>query len=193
MDKLKSNWLLITLGGLALIFIIIHHERNDDHLTPVVQPVTEDTGDITPHSPIEDDGTVVVDVKGEVKQPGVYEIDSSLRVNDVITLAGGFTSEANQFVVNLAQKVHDEMTIIIPSLEEDSPESYPLTTSQKVNLNMATQEELETLNGIGPSKAEAIINYREEYGHFQSIEDLLNVSGIGEKTLDNIRDDIQVP
>lgn len=137
---------------------------------------------------------VMVDVKGEVASPGVYEIASDSRVNDVIEMAGGFTSDADKTMVNLAQKVQDEMVILIP--EAGSEASGSITQSNgdgKVRINYAEQSEIETLNGIGPSKAEAIIQYREENGLFKSEEDLLNVPGIGEKTLESLQEDIQVP
>ncbi|WP_245745182.1 helix-hairpin-helix domain-containing protein [Lentibacillus persicus] len=137
---------------------------------------------------------VMVDVKGEVTSPGVYEIASDSRVNDVIQMAGGFTNEADKTMVNLAQKVQDEMVILIP--ETGSEASGSITQSNgdgKVRINYAEQSEIETLNGIGPSKAEAIIQYREENGLFKSEEDLLNVPGVGEKTLESLQEDIQVP
>ena len=140
--------------------------------------------------------SIVVDIKGEVIEPGIYELAIDSRVNDVIELAGGFSSEADQTYVNLAQKVHDEMMIMVPKVGEEAlalGASVNAADSGKVRINYATQDEIEQLSGIGPSKAQAIIQYREEHGFFESVEDLLQVSGIGEKTLDNMKDDIQVP
>lgn len=191
-EKLKNNWLLIALGCVIVVFLFINRDAAGTYSDNAEIIAAKDTEDLDPDLTVTEE-IVIVDIKGEVKQPGVYEIDSQARVNDAIVLAGGFTSEANEFVVNLAQKVHDEMTIIVPTLEEEGIQLNNDTSSTQVNVNRATQEDLETLHGIGPSKAEAIINYRDEHGYFQSIEDLLNVSGIGEKTLDNIRDDIQIP
>lgn len=148
---------------------------------------------------------IMVDIKGGVKKPGVYKIDADARVNDAIMLAGGFTKDADEAQINLAQKVQDEMVINVPYLSENSDSSTVQTTeqsssgstgntsNQKVNINQATQEELESLSGIGPSKASAIIQYRDEHGMFQTVEELMEIPGIGEKTLDNIRDAIQVP
>jgi len=140
--------------------------------------------------------TIIVDVKGEVIQPGIYELAIDSRIYDVIELAGGFSNEADQTYVNLAQKVHDEMMIMVPKVGEEAlalGASVNAADSGKVRINYATQDEIEQLSGIGPSKAQAIIQYREEHGFFESVEDLLQVSGIGEKTLDNMKDDIQVP
>lgn len=139
-----------------------------------------------------------VDVKGEVKKPGLYEVDKDARVKHVIDLAGGFTDEAASEHVNLAQKVSDEMVIYVPKNgEEDGllnemPAASNGQSMQKINVNKASAEELTQLNGIGPAKAEAIIAYREEHGPFKNVEDLLQVNGIGEKTLENIRDDITI-
>lgn len=140
----------------------------------------------------------MVDIKGEVKNPGVYTMEKDARVLDVIVTANGLTEQADEDQVNLAERIYDEMVIYIPKIGESDTE-YPVTQrslneqSTGVRINQATKEEIETLNGIGPSKAEAIIVYREENGPFQSAEDLLNISGIGEKTLENLKDDIIIP
>ncbi len=139
----------------------------------------------------------LVDVKGQVKLPGVYEVESTLRVNDVIVLAGGFLETAQVEAINLAQKIKDEMVIYVPHLDEVAPLSFQETwqetkENQKVSLNDATEIELQTLPGIGPSKAAAIVKYREEIGFFQSIEELVNVRGIGAKTLENLRESIEL-
>ncbi|HLR08270.1 MAG TPA: helix-hairpin-helix domain-containing protein [Bacillota bacterium] len=142
------------------------------------------------------DEYAIVDVKGEVIKPGVYDVPIASRVHDVLEMAGGFTEDADESAVNLAKKVYDEMVIFIPKIGDDSQlEADGLRDDQpaKMRINEATQEEIETLNGIGPSKAEAIIQYREEHGYFQTLEDLLEVSGIGEKTLDHIKEDVQIP
>ncbi len=130
-----------------------------------------------------------------MKHPGVYEMDAESRVNDVIKTAGGFTNDADQTQVNLAQRVQDEMIIVIPKEGEVAEQTSggSMGGDGKVKVNYATQEELETLSGIGPSKAQTIIQHREENGLFKTAEDLLEISGIGEKTLENIKGDIQVP
>lgn len=142
--------------------------------------------------------TIVVDIKGAVVRPGVYEIKDTARVNDVVAMAGGFTKEADQTKVNLAAKVHDEMMIYVPTRGETNvsstnPPLIPSSDSKKVHINTASEEEILQLSGIGPSKAAAIIAYREEHGPFEKVEDLLNVTGIGEKTLEKIREQIVVP
>lgn len=190
-EKLKKNWLLVTIGSAVIIILILMN--TDDHEEADIEfsssKLLEDEEEL-----VGQDGVIIVDVKGEVHKPGVYEIDSNARINDVIILAGGFLEEANETTVNLAQKVQDEMTIIVPkigSAEEAIGEGSD--GSGKVRINYATQAEVETLSGIGPSKAQAIIEHRDDFGFFQKPEDLLEISGIGEKTLENIQDSIQVP
>ncbi|MFD2133612.1 helix-hairpin-helix domain-containing protein [Pseudogracilibacillus auburnensis] len=146
------------------------------------------------------DTSIIVDIKGEVQKPGVYEVDQHVRVSDAISIAGGFTEDADQTQMNLAQRVHDEMVIIVPKEGEEiiavSTPGETTTTDEdrnKIRINQATLEEIQTLNGIGPKKAQAIIDYREEHGSFQSVEDLIEVNGIGEKTVENMKESIIVP
>lgn len=142
---------------------------------------------------------ILVDVKGAVKNPGVYYAHSGDRVIDVIDEAGGLMDDADEAAVNFAMRVVDEMVIYIPKEGEDVelPEGIlaPVQKPEgegKINLNKADQSELETLPGIGPSKAEAIIEYRENEGPFKTIEDLMLVSGFGEKTFTKLKEKITV-
>ncbi|WP_343801849.1 helix-hairpin-helix domain-containing protein [Bacillus carboniphilus] len=141
---------------------------------------------------------VYVDVKGAVDKPGVYKVSENSRVQDVVKKAGGFTKEADQMQINLALKVWDQMLLYVPEQgEEIEIVSTPVISSQdstdhRINVNTATLQELMTLNGIGEKKAEAIIKYREENGPFISVEELLNISGIGEGILSKIREDISL-
>lgn len=140
---------------------------------------------------------VYIDVKGAVHLPDVYRVPSNSRVLDVIERAGGFTKEADQLQINLALKVSDQMLIYVPKKGENPVNvmSPPLSVDPSqnlVNINTATLSQLMDLNGIGEKKAEAIIKYREENGTFTSIEDLLNVPGIGEGILSNIREEITI-
>lgn len=161
----------------------------------------------------EETNTVIVDIKGMVAVPGVYEVDSSARVNDVIILAGGLIEGADTSMINLAKVVSDEMTIIIYSSDEvlqkykdevcicDCPEitndacinsNNESNSNKLVNINTASKEELMTITGIGESKADIIIKYREDNGNFKSIEDIKNVTGIGESLFEKIKDYITV-
>lgn len=137
---------------------------------------------------------IVVDVKGEVEKPGVYELKEGSRVKDAIETAGGMTNKAEPLSVNLAQKLLDEMVVYVTSSKnEDYSDREDDSFSDKLSINRASVEELKSLSGIGDSKANKIKSYREENGPFQRIEDLLNISGIGKKTLDGFREDIRVP
>ena len=160
--------------------------------------------------------TFKVDIKGEIINPGIYSLSSASRVIDVIEKAGGLTPNANTTVINLSKKIIDEMVIIIYSneqvqnfaktkeveqqvqqyciqpdnnaLKNDACITESTNTSSKVSINNATLEQLQTLPGIGASKAQDIINYRTEHGQFQSIEDLKNISGIGDSIFAKIKD-----
>lgn len=146
-----------------------------------------------------------VDIKGEVLRPGVYEFSCESRIQEVIKKAGGFTEEADETKINLAQKISDQMQIIIPNLhskqeggvtaentgKENSSNMTPSNAKQeKVNINTATLEELQTIKGIGKKKAEAILQYRKEHGVFRTKEDLLQVKGIGKKALEAIESQV---
>lgn len=155
------------------------------------------------------DNRIVVDIKGEVKNQGVYYLNEGSIVEDLIKEAGGITDKASLDLVNRAEKLTNNKCIIIPSKEESNevkgpqsnniasmPSSMASTNSDDgneiININTASESELVKINGIGPAKAKAIISYREENGGFGSIEDIKNVSGIGEGTFLKIKDYISV-
>jgi competence protein ComEA len=141
---------------------------------------------------------IVVDVKGAVKAPGVYEGKTGDRVLHVIDQAGGLLEEADETKVNFALKLVDEMVIYIPVIGEESEMMLTGEMTEagkeegKVNLNSASEAELQTLPGIGPSKAAAIMEYRTENGSFKSVEELMEISGIGEKTFEKLKESITV-
>ncbi|PYZ98710.1 hypothetical protein CR205_09075 [Alteribacter lacisalsi] len=134
---------------------------------------------------------IYVDVKGEVAAPGVYLLEEGMRVLDAIEKAGGVTESGERDAVNLAQRVHDEMVIYVPG-EGDELTGVTVTANQgngddsSLNVNTAGQAELETLPGIGPGKAGAILDYREEHGPFTELEQLMAVPGIGERTFEQL-------
>lgn len=150
----------------------------------------------------ETDGRAFVYVCGAVKAPGVYELAGSARVYEAITLAGGMRDDAAAEALNQARVVTDGERIYIPTLEElekgiadgDMPKVTEPDSSNrgKLNINTAGREELKTLPGIGDSKADSIISYRESNGHFKSIEELMNVEGIKEGVFNKIKDSIIV-
>ncbi len=152
---------------------------------------------------VEESQEIIVDVKGAVHAPGVYTMADHHRVIDAVKKAGGFSDEAEQNAVNLAKVVEDQMVIYIPKVGEEELQSTvlneasvsaeePETSEALIDINHAQKEALMTLNGIGSSKADSILSYREEHGLFQTIEDIKKVSGIGDATYENLKDDITV-
>lgn len=148
---------------------------------------------------------IYVYVVGEVNKPGVIEAYAGDRLKNIVELAGGFSSEANIEKINLAYEVEDGQKIVIPSINDSDEISEKYITSgaganvvegdvygSKVNINTATQTELETLTGIGPSMASKIIEYRNQNGRFDDIEDLKNVPGIGESKYQSVKESIVV-
>lgn len=136
-----------------------------------------------------------IDVKGAVKKPGIYKLTMPVRLYQLIEAAGGTTEVADVNRINLAKVIADGSMIYIPRKGEQIPtEASPIQNKEtdKINLNTATLEELETLEGLGPTKAKAIIQYRGEHGGFRSVDELLQVSGIGERTLERIKEKIFV-
>jgi competence protein ComEA len=151
-----------------------------------------------------EESNIKVDIKGEVKNPGVYEIKIGSRITDLIKLAGGTTTEADLDATNLSSKLNDENCVVIykkgeaekiNSFQSNTKSAANLNSNEIstiVNINTANKEELKTLTGIGDAKADAIIKYREENGGFKSVEELTKVSGIGEKTLEKFFDKVDI-
>ncbi len=142
-------------------------------------------------------GPLRVYVSGQVLNPAVYQLAPGSIAQDAIRAAGGFGEAADQALVNLAQPLVDGLHIHVPSVGEAAvaPQVFeglaPLPASL-INLNTATQAELETLPGIGPTMAERIIEYRQKQGPFTSLDQILDVSGIGPATFEKIRELITV-
>ncbi|HEL1992683.1 TPA: helix-hairpin-helix domain-containing protein [Streptococcus suis] len=145
----------------------------------------------------EESSQLVVDVKGAVEKPGLYTLEAGARVNDAVEAAGGLTSQADPKSINLAQKLSDEAVVYVASKDENisvvasTTASSAMSQDEKntslVNLNTATETDLQTISGIGAKRAADIIAYREANGGFKSVDDLNNVSGIGDKTMESIR------
>ncbi|HEL2057602.1 TPA: helix-hairpin-helix domain-containing protein [Streptococcus suis] len=145
----------------------------------------------------EEPSQLVVDVKGAVEKPGLYTLEAGARANDAVEAAGGLTSQADPKSINLAQKLSDEAVVYVASKDENisvvtsTATSSAMSSEEKstslVNLNTATEADLQTISGIGAKRATDIIAYREANGGFKSVDDLNNVSGIGDKTMESIR------
>jgi competence protein ComEA len=202
-DKRWYGLLFVVLAAVIMI-LLRNNEITEKEQAPIVE-VEQSVSKATSVQKTAEEGkvegekkTVMVDIKGAVVHPGVYEIRDAARVNDVVAMAGGFTKEADETKVNLAAKIYDEMMIYVPARGETSVPSAAASSiqangSNKVYINTASEQEILQLPGIGKTKAQAIIAYRQEHGPFQRVEDLLNVTGIGEKTLEKIKEHIVVP
>ena len=154
--------------------------------------------------PEQEADAIFVYVCGQVAAPGVYELSAGARVYQAIERAGGTLEGASPESLNLAQQAEDGQKIYVPSKEEAEAGTFPQDSSReaaspsqeqgggKVNLNTAGLEELMTLTGIGQTRAEAIITYREEEGAFQSPEDIMKVDGIKEGIYEKLKDEITV-
>lgn len=149
---------------------------------------------------------LTVDVKGAVKNPGIYQLKKTSRINDAIQKAGGLTTDADSKSINLAQKLTDEAVVYVATMGENAAsvssntgQSSTSGTSEvasqkgnKVNLNTADLSELQTISGIGQKRAQDILDYREANGKFNSVDDLKNVSGVGAKTLEKLKEYVTV-
>ena len=200
----KEHKLYLFIGVLLLLVFSyvyftysmpVEEELQEDWLS-LNQVENEKEGDLeSSSSEPEEPMIMMVDIKGEVLNPGVYEVREGDRIINLIEKAGGLTKEADSIGVNFALKLSDEMAVYIPKkgeatevvgdlIRNGSPNSE--AGGSKVNLNLATASDLETLPGIGPAKSAAILEYRETNGSFKSIEDLKSVSGIGDKTYEKL-------
>ena len=142
------------------------------------------------------DEKIFVDVKGAVKHPGVFETTKDKRVKDLIEEAGGLLDNADTSTLNLSQKVKDQMVIYVLKHGEKpkqiSDGSTSSTNGDVININTANKEQLMKISGVGKTKAEAIISYREKNGDFKKKEDITKVHGIGKATFEKIKDKIEV-
>jgi len=203
-DEWKEKWeswsLAIksaVIGGVLLLLVGVGGllpkkeeavEESEALVTTVLAEKTEENTTL--------EAVIFVDIKGEVKKPGVYQMKVGDRVKDALDAAGGLTAEADSQKVNLAQRVEDQMVIVVPKVGEEAEAIPAGATSKevskegKVNINTATVEELKTLKGVGEKKAEAIIEYRKKNGSFKTKEDLMKVRGIGKKLFESFEERI---
>ena len=200
-DKIIIGIAIIALAGYG------YFKSSSDNLNSIqIQSIvdTKQTENINNQSEAEkreneDNSSKMCQIDGCVNRPGVYSFKKDDRIKDIVDLAGGFTKEADTKSVNLAMKLKDEMKIFVPSKNETSKlqnhntENSQIVTlkdnnnsTNLVNINTADSNKLQTLPGIGPSKAKKIIEFREK-NQFKKIEELKNVDGIGEKTFESLK------
>ena len=192
---------IIILIVIGIYFIINNFEKNENEFE-ISNIEFEENKIENINAEIEEKSQIIVHIAGEILNPGVISLDEGARIIDAINKAGGITNEADLSKVNLAYILEDAQKIYIPnvnekeiienmsseivksgSTQENSNTGEKLKNGEKININTATQKELQKLTGIGESIALRIINYRKENGKFNTIEDIKNVSGIGSMEL----------
>lgn len=202
----KVYVIITVMIAFAAIFYFLEESKSSvsDVENIVPQEIKEEKDIPQVQEEIQEPEMIMVDVKGQVTMPGVYSTSQGERVIDVIHRAGGLTENADESQVNFAEHVQDAMVIYIPAKGEAVINVHAGTTvnpsntgggtgkEAKVNVNKADETQLQNLPGIGPSKAAAITEYRETSGPFKSIEDLKNISGIGDKTFEKLKDLITI-
>ena len=207
---LKIVFIIFTVG------IVIWTVYDENYEKPKQKEIIKKEEKSNKKEKVETENKVIIDIKGEIVNPGVYELNDKNNVNDAINMAGGLTKNSDTSNINLSKKLSDEMVIIVYSKKEienfkkekeitcppcnnacinKSDEKAKIAEeaknqNEKININSATIEELLQLNGIGEAKANAIIEYRTKNGDFKTIEDIKNVSGIGEAAFEKIKDQI---
>ena len=212
---------LIIVAALMAVLLLLHHNSTELTVSTDSEEngqtyeqdqglengqAAEDGGEAGDRSiaGIDTDGIIYVDVGGAVKHPMLAELKSGSRVEDAIEAAGGLKDDADLSQINRAAILNDGEKIYIPAEGEeaaaagssgtttDAGQDIPGISSGRININTADETLLQQLTGVGPVTAQKIIDYREENGNFKSIEDLKNVSGIGDKTFEKTKDDITI-
>lgn len=197
------KYMLWIVGGIVLFIISLGVQYYNIRQTPLY--FTEETSEehLSSENTSQSEETIIyIDIKGAVNRPGLYQLSEGSRMIDAIEAAGGLTIEADDRTINLAEKLFDQQKIIVYTeseveeqltqgdrdnlLDRDYHLSSPSVASQKININIATVEELQTLPNIGPKKAQAIIEYRQTNGSFQSTDQIKEIKGIGEKTYEEL-------
>ncbi|WP_296970777.1 helix-hairpin-helix domain-containing protein [Tepidanaerobacter sp. EBM-38] len=198
-EKMLLGILLILIVSLGSITYYVFFRK-----PPEIAFKLQEEPAIPVTAPAAETEKIVVYVTGAVKNPGVYTLEEGNRVKDAIEIAGGHLPDADLLRLNLAQKVHDEDKLYVPQIGETPEQSefedttYEATVGLsskndgKININTAGETELTQLPGIGPVTAQKIMDYRKTNGLFKTIDDIKNVSGIGDKKFEQIKDKIKV-
>ncbi|MFW6149765.1 MAG: helix-hairpin-helix domain-containing protein [Atribacterota bacterium] len=196
---------LIIILALLITFSWKLYSREKSSIT-IVPTAEIGENDNREENEIIDKKICIVHISGAVKQPGVYELTEGERIIDAVKMAGGEMEGANMDAVNLAAHLYDGQKIVIPFISENNVDEVTQkdianeelrqpdysVNSSLLNLNAVTSNQLESLPGIGPALAERILAYRKDHGLFKNIEDVMNVSGIGEKRFESIKEYITV-
>ena len=184
--------LVLIIGGL----FYFNQNKTEDYSGVSFSNISNETNNKDEKAENRHDEKIFVDVKGAVKHPGVFETTKDKRVKDLIEEAGGLLDDADTATLNLSQKVKDQMVIYVlkhgekPKQISDGGSSS--SNTDVININTANKEQLMKISGVGKTKAEAIISYREKNGDFKKKEDITKVRGIGKATFEKIKDKIEV-
>jgi competence protein ComEA len=204
-DKRKVELAAYAVAAFVLVFLALRLFQRDSGGAPVaLEPSAADTKapPTTEAAPRATRSALVVDVAGEVRRPGVYHVPAGSRADAAVQLAGGVTAHAERAAVNLAMPLHDGQQVVVPrrgaapvaaaaSAPGGAPGPPGATPGQPVSLSTATVQQLDTLDGIGPTLAARIVQYREAHGGFKSVDELRQVSGIGDKRFAALRKAVQ--
>ena len=203
----KSKIIKIVIAVVIGIFAIVYYFLNNNESSSYENILTDDVivqNEVSQQKTEEKEiEKIKVYVTGEVSSPGVIELEEGARIEDAIEGAGGITAEANLKNINLAYEVEDGEKIYIPNLSENDEEEESVSATDsggnsssnsngKININKATETELTTIPGVGASTAQKIVAYRDENGKFKTVEDIKNVSGIGDSKYESMKDYISV-
>ncbi|PJJ72003.1 competence protein ComEA [Diaminobutyricimonas aerilata] len=176
--------------GVAVLLSLLAPGGRSEVLAPDAGAPTSATN---PATGSDGAAVVFVHILGAVNRPGLYELREGDRAVDAVAAAGGFTPDADQAALNLARLVADGEQLVIPVAGAAPPAGAPPPVADdRVNLNTADVAALETLPRVGPELAQRIVDWRDANGPFRSVDDLGQVSGIGDKTLDGLRDRVTV-
>ncbi|HGF7749765.1 helix-hairpin-helix domain-containing protein [Enterococcus faecium] len=188
--------------------LLFHREPEEIAAKEILSPFSSSEENQLPEgNTVEEDArpkVMYTDIKGSVKEPGIYSFSSEERIYDVLKRAGGLLEEADSDRINFSAKIEDQQVLYIPAVGEEPPEhlnqsaspegkqSTADTEPSKININTASPSELQQIPGIGSVKAQEIIRFREENGSFQKVEDLQEISGIGEKTVEKLKNFVTI-
>ena len=197
-QNVKSIILAFVCSLVLIIGALFYFNQNktEDYSGVSFSNISNETNNKDEKAEKRHDEKIFVDVKGAVKHPGVFETTKDKRVKDLIEEAGGLLDDADTSTLNLSQKVKDQMVIYVlkhgekPKQISDGGSSS--SNTDVININTANKEQLMKISGVGKTKAEAIISYREKNGDFKKKEDITKVRGIGKATFEKIKDKIEV-